>query len=105
MGNCGADRRQIEPLRDGCDDGYGAISRDGQDAVDGMLACDPLDGIDVGEVDHLSGVGERKTWRVGVPIHGDDPETPLARLGDRPALVPPGADEEDARHAAMLDGE
>ena len=42
--------------------------------------------------------------RVGVPVDGDDPQPPLARLDDRPALMSAGADEEDARHGAMLDG-
>ena len=69
-----------------------------------MLPPDRLDRVDVGEVHDLGDVGDPEPERVGVPIDGDDAEPPLARLDDRPALVAAGADEEDARHGAMLDG-
>ena len=66
--------------------------------------CSPdrLDRVDVGEVHDLGNVGDPEPERVGVPIDGDDAEPALARLDDRPALVAAGADEEDARHGAML---
>ena len=41
--------------------------------------------------------------RVRVPVDRDDAKAALARLRDRAALVASRADEEDARHGAMLD--
>ena len=48
-------------------------------------------------------VGEGEPGRIRVAVDRDDAEAALARLGDRAALVAPRADEEDARHGAMLD--
>ena len=93
-----------EPLGHCGDDRHGAVGGDGEDAVDPVPSRDGLDGVDVREVDDLGGVGERETRRVGVAVDRDDAEPAVARLRDRTALVAPGADEEDARHGAMLDG-
>ena len=104
VGDGAADRRQAEPLGHRGDDRHGAVGGDGEDAVDLLSARDGLDGVDVREVDDLGGVRERETRRVGVAVDRDDAEAAVARLCDRTALVAPGADEEDARHGAMLDG-
>ena len=68
-----------------------------------MLPPDRLDRVDVGEVDDLGNIRDPEPKGVCVAIDGDNAETALARLDDRPALVAAGADEEDARHGAMLD--
>ena len=99
-----ADRRQPEPLGHGGDDGNRAIRRDRQRAVDASPPRDVLDRLDVREVDDLGHVGEGEPRSLCVAIDRDDAQAALTRLGDRAALVAPGADEEDARHGAMLDG-
>ena len=66
-------------------------------------ARDVHDRVDVREVDDLGYVGEGEPGRLRVPVHRDDAEAPLARLRDRAALVASRADEEDARHRAIVD--
>ena len=61
-------------------------------------------GVDVREVDDLRDVGLLQPGRVRVPVDRRDPQSQLLRLQDRPALVAPGADEEDGSHGAMLLG-
>ena len=98
----GADRREAEALGDRRDDRDGAVRRDRQRAVDGVPSRDLLDRVDVGEVDDLRDVRRLEPRRVGVAVDRDDADPALARLGDRAALVAARADEEDARHGAML---
>ena len=59
--------------------------------------------VHVCEVDDLGHVCQGEPGRVRVSIDRDDAKAPLARLRDRAALVASRADEEDARHGAMLD--
>ena len=59
--------------------------------------------VDVREVDDLGHVCQGEPGRVRVPIDRDDAKAPLARLRDRAALVASRADEEDARHGAIVD--
>jgi hypothetical protein len=68
-----------------------------------MLSPDRFDRVHVGEVDDRRNVRDPEAKRVGVAIDRDDAKTALAGLDDRSALVAAGADEEDARHGAMLD--
>ena len=98
------DGRQPEPLGHGCDDGNCPVGRDGERAVDLVPPRDLLDGVDVHEVDDLRHVGQGEPGRIRIPVDCDDAEAAVACLGDRAALVAPRADEEDARHGAMLDG-
>jgi hypothetical protein len=63
---------------------------------------DLLDRIDVGEVDDLRHVRRLEARRVGIAVDCDDADPAIARLGDRAALVASRADEEEARHGAML---
>ena len=74
-----------------------------QRAVHVVAARDVHDRVDVREVDDLGYVGEGEPGRLRVPVHRDDAEAPLARLRDRAALVASRADEEDARHGAIVD--
>ena len=54
-----------------------------------------IDRLDVREVDDLALVRRGEPGSVRVPVDRDDAEPQLARALDRPALVPPRADEED----------
>jgi len=66
-------------------------------------AGEVLDSVDVCEVDDLGHVCQGEPGRVRVSIDRDDAKAPLARLRDRAALVASRADEEDARHGAIVD--
>ena len=92
-------------LGDRGDDRHGAVGADGQDAVE-LDACRRLEhGVDVREVDHLRDVGLLQPERVRVAVDRRDAQSQLLRPQDRPALVAPGADEEDGPgHGAMLLG-
>ncbi len=54
-------------------------------------------GRDVEEVDDLADVGDREARSVRVPVDRDDPHAQLPKAHERAALMPAGADEEDAR--------
>ena len=56
------------------------------------------DGVDVGEVDDLRDVRLRQAGRVGIPVDRGHAQLARLRLQDRPALVAPGADEQDGPH-------
>ena len=58
--------------------------------------------VEVGEVDHLGGVGREQPGCLRVAVDRDDAQAELARLHDRAALVPAGADEEDGLHRAPM---
>ena len=98
----GADPRQAEQLGDARDDRHGAVGGHRHHAVDRVPAPDLGNGLRVGEVDRLAGVGHREPRRVGVPVDRDDAHAELLHALDRPALVPAGADEENGLHRAML---
>ena len=55
------------------------------------------DGRDVEEIDDLTDVGDCQAGGVGVPVDRDDPHAQLSKAHERAALMPSGADEEDAR--------
>ena len=103
MRDGGADRRQPEPLGHGGDDRHRPIRRDRERPVHAVAPRDVLHRVDVGEVDDLGYVGQRQARSRRVAVDRDDPEPALARLHDRAALVASRADEEHARHGAMLD--
>ena len=90
-----ADSRQAERLRDGGDDGHGAVGRDGEDAVHGVAAADLDHALDVLEVDRLAGVGDGEPERVRIPVDGDDAQAELLRAHDRAPLVAARADEQN----------
>jgi hypothetical protein len=92
------DPRQAERLRDGGDDGHGAVRRHRQHAVDLVPARDLPHRGDVGEVDRLSSIGLAEPERLGVPVDRDRTQAELLRPQDRAALVAAGADEQDAAH-------
>ena len=94
----GPDRREAKSLRHGCDDGYGAICRHGQRAVDLMALRDLRDCVDVREINSLRDVGSLKPGRISIPVNRNDADALFARLQNRAALVAPGADEEDGLH-------
>ena len=85
-------------LRDGGDDGHGAVGRDRERAVDADASGDLDHLVDVREVDDLGDVGRRESRCLGVPVDCRDPQPPGARLLDRATLVAPGADEEHGLH-------
>ena len=98
MRDVGADRRQPEALRHRGDDRHGAVGRDRERTVHRVALRHRDDRVDVCEVDHLGDVSESQAGCVGVAVDGHDAEAALARLQDRPALVPAGADEQDRLH-------
>ena len=97
-----SDRGKPEALRHRRDDRHGAVGGDRQRTVDLVPPRDLLDRVHVGEVDDLCHVGELEARGGGVPVDRDDAEPPVARLGDRAALMAARADEEDAWHGGML---
>jgi len=98
-----ADGRQAERLGHRRDDRHGAVGGHRERAVHRMAPRDVDDGSDVREVHHFRDVGDRETRCVWIPVDCDDAEPALARLDDRAALMAARADEEHARHGAMLD--
>ena len=92
------DSGEAELLRDCGHDGDGAIGRHGEHPVDPDSPCNFEDLRDGREVDHLCDVGLRQAGRFGVPIDRDYAQSARACLGDRAALMPSRAHEENRRH-------
>ena len=97
-----SDGGKPEALRHRRDDRHGAVGGDRQRTVDLVPPRDLFDRVHVGEVDDLCDVGQLEARGGGVPVDRDDAEPPVARLGDRAALMAARADEEDAWHGGML---
>ena len=90
MSRLRADPREPELLRDGCDDGYGAVGGDREHAVDAVAPRDLDHVVDVGEVDDLGDVGRRESrcLRVAVDAATRSPRAracSIARRWWRPA--------------------
>jgi hypothetical protein len=63
-----------------------------------VTAGDIDHGVDVAEVDELRDVRLGKSGGFRVAVDRDDAKSTRARLSDRTALVPAGADEENRLH-------
>jgi hypothetical protein len=95
VGGFASDARQAKPLRDGRNDGHGAVCRDGEDSVHGVPATGFGHRVDILEIDDLACVSLLEAERLGVAIDGDYAVTELTCPQDGAALVPAGAYEED----------
>ena len=93
-----ANARQAEQLGDGGDDGHGTVGRDGEHALDAVLAAERGERLEIAEVNDVAVVGERQRSGVGLAIDRDDLQAQLVRAVDGAPLVDARADEEDGRH-------
>jgi hypothetical protein len=98
MGRVRADRWQSETLGDHCDDRNSSIGRNGEHAVDPVLASYVGHRVEVREVHRFSHIGRGKARRLGVPVDRDDAQAAAACLLDRTPLMASRAYEEDGLH-------